>query len=158
VAEGLCSGLQSRVRRFETGPRLQHSVHPNLQSDTPYRIDVLGDVLRLEVLGILPKPGTDDAVTTAVKAAREKGCRAILFDIRKANNPDFHAKVMQSAKIAIDAGIKDFRVALVGVTGSPLLKFIDDVTANRGLPVRVFADEESAMKWLAPDRKPKSST
>jgi hypothetical protein len=152
VAEGLCSGLQSRVRRFETGPRLQS----NLNSDNPYRIDVIGDVLRLEVLGILPKPGSDDAVTTAVKAAREKGCRAILFDIRKANNPDFHAKVMQSAQIAADAGIKDFRVALVGVTDSPLLKFIDDVATNRGLPVRCFADEGAAMKWLAPPppRKP----
>jgi hypothetical protein len=126
-----------------------------MNATSPYRIDVLGDVLRLEVLGILPKPGSDDAVTTALKAAREKGCRAILFDIRKANNPDFHAKVMQSAQIASNAGIKDFRVALVGVSDSPLLKFIDDVAANRGLPVRCFADEVAAMKWLAPDPKRK---
>jgi hypothetical protein len=119
-----------------------------LNTEPPYLIDVLGDVLRLEVLGIIPKPGSPDAVTTAFEAARKNGCRYVLFDIRKANNPDFHAKVIRAAETATLGGIKDFRVALVGMPGSPLLKFIDDVATNRGLPVRCFTEEETAMKWL----------
>ena len=149
MAEWLCSGLQSRVRRFDSGSRLHPSLSKKeiLTAENPYRIDVLGDVLRLEVMGI-PAPTGTDAVTSAFEAARKHGCTRILFDIRKANNPDFHHKVMRSAKRAIDLGIMDFRVALVDTPGSALLKFIDDVAANRSLPVRCYNDESEAMKWL----------
>jgi hypothetical protein len=122
----------------------------NLQPD--YRIDVLGDVLRLEVSGLAPEHGRVDAVKTAMQAAREHGCHGILFDIRKANRPDFHASVIQHAEAAADMGMVKFRVALVGAPGSPLLKFIEDVSVNRGLPVRCFTDEAAAMKWLASHR------
>ncbi len=124
-----------------------------MKSEKPrpaYKIDVLGDVLRLEVLGITPEHGSVAAVTTAMQAAREHGCHNILFDIRKANDVDFHASVMQHAKAASDMGITKFRTALVGTPGSPLLKFIEDVSVNRGLPVRCFTDETEAMRWLSP--------
>ena len=117
-----------------------------------YRIDVVGDVLRLEVMGVPPAHGSVDAVKTAVQAARENGCHRILFDIRKANRPDFHASVIQHADAATDLGMVRFRVALVGMPGSLLLKFIEDVSVNRGLAVRCFDDEAVAMQWLESDK------
>ena len=47
--------------------------------------------------------------------------------------------------------IPRFRVALLGLAGSHLLKFIEDVAVNRGLPVRCFTAEPEAMRWLAPE-------
>jgi hypothetical protein len=123
--------------------------------NTPYRIDVLGDVLRLEVLGAAPEHGSVRAVTTALEAAREHGCHCILFDIRKANGADFHSSVMLHAKAASDLGMTKFRVALVGTRDSPMLKFIEDVSVNRGLPVKCFTDETEAMRWLVPGSKAK---
>jgi len=127
-----------------------------MTSETPgsaYRIDVLGDVLRLEVMGARPEHGSVHAVTTAMQAAQENGCRCILFDIRKASDADFHSSVIRHAEAASNLGIVRFRVALVGTPGSPLLKFIEDVSVNRGLPVRCFTDEAQAMRWLVPERK-----
>ena len=118
------------------------------EGSSPYRIDVLGDVLRLEVMGTTPRHGSVQAVTTAVESAREHGCRCILFDIRKASDADFHSSVIRHAQAASDLGMAKFRVALVGTPGSPLLKFIEDVSLNRGLPVRCFTDEPQAMRWL----------
>ncbi len=115
---------------------------------SPYRIDVVGDVLRLEVMGTAPEQGSVRAITTAMQAAREHGCHCILFDIRKAADADFHSSVIRHAEAATDLGMVKFRVALVGVAGSPLLRFIEDVSVNRGLPVRCFTDEAEAMRWL----------
>jgi hypothetical protein len=120
----------------------------HLRPSSPYRIDVLGDVLRLEVQGVASRPHGLDAVATAVAEARKNGCSCILFDIRKANRPDFHAAVIERAEGAAASGITKFRVALVGTPGSPLLAFIEDVAVNRGLQARCFTDEALAMRWL----------
>jgi hypothetical protein len=125
-----------------------------MKSEKPrpaYRVDVLGDVLRLEVMGgTPPEQGSVHALTTALQAAKENGCHAILFDIRRASDADFHSSVMRHAQAATDLGMGKYRIALVGTPGSPLLKFIEDVSVNRGLPVKCFTDEAEAMKWLAP--------
>ena len=120
----------------------------NPKSAPRIRIEVVDGVLWLEVDDVPGEPRNVDAVTLAMQAARDKGCRSILFDIRKLNQPGYHASVIQSAEMAAAAGIVQFRVAVLGMPGSELLAFIDDVAVNRGLPARSFTDEALAMRWL----------
>lgn len=120
----------------------------NPQPVAGFRIDVLGDVLRLEVDGVVAERRSMDAVASAVEAARKNGCPCILFDIRKANHPDYHASVVRRADAAVATGITKFRIAILGTSGSPLLAFIENVAMNRGLPARCFTEESAAMRWL----------
>jgi hypothetical protein len=46
-------------------------------------------------------------------------------------------------------GIKEtFRIAILGAKGEPMLRYIENVTVNRGYQSKTFTDEPEAVAWL----------
>lgn len=93
-----------------------------------------------------------EAVMKALWHAHRSRSRCILFDIREAFHPERHAQVVEHAANAVKNGLAGYRIAILGVDGDPLLGFIDDVAANRGLRVKTFTDLDAARDWLRPAR------
>ena len=93
-----------------------------------------------------------EAVMKALWHAHRSRSRCIVFDIREAFHPERHAQVVEHAANAVKNGMTGYRIAVVGVAGDPLLEFIDDVAANRGLRAKTFTDLDAARDWLRPAR------
>jgi len=73
----------------------------------------------------------------------------LLFDIREADYRDYYAGTLQHAEEGPSLGIeRSFRIAFLGAAESPMLRFIENATVNRGYLTKVFTDEAEALSWL----------
>lgn len=85
------------------------------------------------------------------KIAARTDLNKLLFDIRGATTTDSYVLPIKHVEEAPSLGITPtFRSALLGAPEDrAMLKYIEDVSVNRGMKVRTFIDEAEALKWLA---------
>ena len=111
-------------------------------------VSVEGTIVRVVLKGEVTEALSAAAVAQAVQAASKAGSARVLFDIRAATHPGYHASVLKRADEAPASGIARFRVAILGEAGNPMLEFIADVANNRGVMARCFTVGAQAIAWL----------
>ena len=94
-----------------------------------------------------------DAVTemlrTVAGLAADKQITRLLIDIREANYDHYHVETIRHTEEATALGFnRNFRIVFVGHTNDQMLRFIENVTVNRGYKTKVFIEEPLAVAWL----------
>lgn len=84
----------------------------------------------------------------AALAAQTQNTR-LLFDVRGANHGDCHLGAIRHVEEAAALGIeRTFRIAVFGVEGHPMRRYVEAVAVNRGFWVEVFTDEAGVVARL----------
>ena len=113
------------------------------------RIHIDGNIIRVTYRGRVEYEATDGMLRQVGALAGQNGISRILFDIRDANYQFYHVGTLRHADEAPALGIdSSFRIAFLGATDNPMLRYIEAVSVNRGFWVRAFTDEAAALEWL----------
>jgi hypothetical protein len=105
--------------------------------------------VRVTYHGDVEYVATTEMLRKVAVVAAETQCKSLLFDIREANYRDYHLGTIRHAEDGPALGIdKTFRIAFLGTSGNPMLKYIEAVTINRGYWAKALTDESEAMLWL----------
>jgi hypothetical protein len=125
----------------------------NRSGTDPVTVEMRDGVVWVALRGEIVFQDSVRAMRKAAEAAREHGTDRLVFDIREATHPEFHAATLESARMAPDLGLNTaLRCAVVGGAGDARLPFIEDVAANRGFKTRAFTDPDLALAWLKSGR------
>jgi len=107
--------------------------------------------VRVTYRGDVEYSATTEMLSKVAAIAAKTQCKFLLFDIREANYRDYHLSTIRHAEEGPALGIdKTFRIAFLGASGNPMLKYIEAVSVNRGYWVKTFVDESEALAWLQP--------
>ena len=105
--------------------------------------------VRVTYQGDVEYAATTEMLRKVAVIAAETHCKLLLFDIREANYRDYHLGTIRHAEEGPTLGIdKTFRIAFLGTSGNPMLKYIEAVSVNRGYWVKALVDESEALAWL----------
>ena len=91
--------------------------------------------------------------TEVVQACQDNNCLKVL-GIANTRTPLQTMEAYKNADLFRELGLThDYRIAWVELNPESYdaLYFAETVLVNRGMPVRLFADEEQAKKWLLDD-------
>jgi hypothetical protein len=124
---------------------------PNTQDSGSDKVVVIvrDGIVYVELHGEINFQDSVRAMRMAAEGAREHQTDRLVFDIRDARHPEFHAATLESARMAPDIGLNAaLRCAVLGNEGDARLPFIEDVAANRGFKTRAFTDPALAVAWL----------
>jgi len=107
------------------------------------------EFVRVTYRGDVEYSATTEMLRQVAVIAAEARCKLLLFDIRGANYRDYHLGTIRHAEEGPALGIdKTFRIAFLGASANPMLKYIEAVSVNRGYWVKTFVDESEALAWL----------
>jgi hypothetical protein len=120
----------------------------------PIETSVQGGIVRTVIRGIVEWGVSSQALAGAVALAESTGNTRLLFDLREATHLDFHNLVLRHAEGAPELARRGLRIAVLGRAGDGMLKFIDDVAANRALHAKTFTAEDAARAWLEAGTRP----
>ena len=105
--------------------------------------------VRVTYRGDVEYAATTEMLRNVAVIAAEMHCKLLLFDIREANYRYYHLGTIRHAEEGPALGIdKTFRIALLGASGNPMLKYVEAVAVNRGYWVKALVDESEALAWL----------
>jgi len=107
-------------------------------------------LVRVTYRGIVEYGATTEMLRKVGQLAAERQVRLVLFDIRDADYSNYSTATLRHAEEAPALGIDKttLRFAFLGAAGNPMLKFIEDVSVNRGYQVKTFTDEAAGLAWL----------
>jgi len=106
-------------------------------------------VVRIVYRGLVEYSATTEMLRNVAGLAAQTQCKLLLFDIREADYDHYHVDTIRHAEEAPALGIdRTFRVAFLGVEGNPMLRYIENVSVNRGFLAKVFTDDSEALAWL----------
>ena len=92
---------------------------------------------------------TTEMMREVGRVASENRSTMLLFDVREAEDSEYHVSAIKHTELAPALGInQSYRTALLGRKGDPRLPYIEDVAVNRGFRLKVFTDEAEAVAWL----------
>lgn len=113
------------------------------------RISVEEDIVRLTYIGKQEYGFVSEKLREAGRVARDGKCERLLFDIRQTDISGSYADAIGHAEAGPALGIdRRYRIAFLGLRGDAMLKYVEDVSLNRGYQVRAFVDEGEAIAWL----------
>jgi len=100
--------------------------------------------------GIVEYGATTEMLRKVGQMAAERQVKLVLFDIRDADYSNYSVATLRHAEEGPALGIDKitFRIAFLGAAGNPMLKYIEDVSVNRGYQVKSFTDEGAGLAWL----------
>ena len=112
------------------------------------RIDEERGVVVIDSSGKISLQQIRQTMTEVLAICTERSFHKTLVDARK---QDELPSITELYEIASNIP-RDIRVALLGIGGGPSedgLRFLETVAKNTGLDVRVFFEEDEALRWLA---------
>lgn len=113
------------------------------------QISTEGAIVRVTYRGQAEYGAITEMLRNVAQIAAERKVTAVLFDIRVTDYRNYAVETIRHAEEGPALGIdKNCRFAFVGAHDNPMLKFIEDVSVNRGYRVKVFTDETGALDWL----------
>ena len=124
----------------------------------PTSIQIKNEILFISVNGKCPMDELQSTQFEASKISKEQGINRILVDLRKANLGLKPFQLFEINKMHGDLFPVGTKHALIisETTGNPGDdKFVENVAANYGSYLRVFANLEHALEWLKINEKPK---
>ena len=90
---------------------------------------------------------------SVAKLAADKQITRLLFDICAANYEHYHVEAIRHTEEAPALGFtRDYRIAFVGQADNQMLRYIENVTLNRGYDTKIFIEEALAVAWLGGDK------
>jgi len=109
-----------------------------------------GGIVRVTYRGVVEYGATTDMLRKVAQIAGEHQVKLVLFDIRDADYENYAVATVRHAEEGPTLGIDKigFRFAFLGAAGNPMLKYIENVSVNRGYQVKTFTDEAGALAWL----------
>lgn len=117
--------------------------------DSDFRIAIEGGIIRVELRGLADYEFVRDMLTQVGELASSTQHDKLLFDLRQTDYRDAVVTTIRHVEEAEEVGLgPSFRVAVVGLAEDPMLQYVEDVSVNRGLQVRVFSDGQEAVNWL----------
>lgn len=91
----------------------------------------------------------DSYISTAKKMGTKHRCTKILTNIRDADmDLGVSDLCLLADKMAREGLDEEWRRAIVVSSGTPEAEFYENYNNSKGLPVRVFIDEDEAVTWL----------
>ena len=110
-----------------------------------------GKYLYVQASGIRSRDTVKTMAMKVFQAALEKHLSKVLVDVRELNGyfgvKDIYYLVTEVLKDLRGKGID--QVAIIDIRRSPApIWFLEPVAQSRGFNFRVFAEEQSALKWL----------
>src|SRR6185503_21381226 len=106
-------------------------------------------IVRVVYRGLVEYSAATEMLRNVAGIAANAQCKLLLFDIREADYEHYHVDTIRHAEEAPQMGIdQTFRVAFLGVEGNPMLRYIENVSVNRGFLAKVFTDDSEALAWL----------
>ena len=113
------------------------------------RVTEEGGIVRVVYRGDVEYQATTEMLGAVARVAAEKQVKRLLFDIREANYQHYYLETMRHSEEAPGLGIdRTFRVAFLGSADNPMLRYIENVTVNRGYQVKAFTEQLEAEAWL----------
>ena len=92
---------------------------------------------------------TTKMLRNVARIAAENKSKLLLFDIREAEDRNYHTDAIRHTQQAPALGIdQTFRIAFLGSKNLEMLSYIEDVSVNRGFQAKAFTDEAEAVAWL----------
>ena len=115
--------------------------------------NVEASVVRVTYSGKVMYGVTTEAIRKAARLATEAQIKRLLFDLRNADYEQYFAGTVQHAEEGPAMGVdKSFRIAFLGTEKQlVMLRFIEDVSVNRGYLAKIFVDEAQAVAWIGRD-------
>jgi len=116
---------------------------------TDIQVTVEPELIRVVYRGKVEIDATTEMLRKVARIASESQRKLLLFDIREADYRGYYVGTIKHAEDGPSLGIdRTFRVAFLGSGGEPMLRYIEDVTVNRGYESKAFTDESEALAWL----------
>jgi len=114
------------------------------------QITVEDGLIRVVYRGVVEYGATTDMLREVARIGSEAQSRLVLFDVREADYRHYHAETIRHAQEGPALGIDQwtFRMAFLGSGINEMLRYIENVSVNRGFRVRAFTDEAEAVAWL----------
>jgi SpoIIAA-like len=113
------------------------------------QITVEPKLIRVVYRGKVEIDATTEMLRKVGRIASENHIQHLLFDLREADYRNYYVGTIQHTEDGPSFGIKQtFHVAFLGKEGEPMLRYIEDVTVNRGFQSKTFTDESEAIAWL----------
>ena len=112
------------------------------------RLDEARGIVIVDSSGKISLEQIRETMEKVLALCAERGFHKTLVDARK---QDGLPSITELYEIASNIP-RDIRVALLGIGGGPNedgLRFLETVAKNTGLEVRVFFEEDEALRWLA---------
>ena len=112
------------------------------------RIDEERGIVIVDSSGTISLQQIRETMTAVLAICAEKGFKKTLVDARKQEELP---SITELYEIASNIP-REIKVALLGIGGGPSedgLRFLETVAKNTGLEVRVFFEEDEALRWLA---------
>lgn len=92
---------------------------------------------------------TTQMMRDVARIAAENKSKLLLFDIREAEDRNYHTDAIRHTQQAPALGIdQTFRIVFLGSKNLEMLRYIEDVAVNRGFRAKAFTDEREAVAWL----------
>ncbi len=115
-----------------------------------YTISEDQSVIRVLYMGQTSYETSSNMMRDVAEVIARTGLKKLLFDIRDAKGTGSYALPIQHVEEAPSMGFTPMlRSAIIGAPKDQvMLKYIEDVSVNRGMQVRTFTDEEQALSWL----------
>ncbi|NLG77008.1 MAG: hypothetical protein GX535_12300 [Xanthomonadaceae bacterium] len=117
-----------------------------------YRVSADQGFVRVVYQGQVSYQTSTNMMRELAKAS-EQGDRKFLIDVRNATPTYSHVTPIQHVEEAPSIGLRgNHRTALLGAEKDrTILQYVEDVAVNRGILVKLFFDEDEAVKWLRED-------
>lgn len=118
-------------------------------ADDDIAIDERDGIIRVVYRGRVRYDSVERLLREVVRIASESGGRRILFDVRDAQYSNYHIETIQHAERGRVLGLDStYRIAFLGSADEPMLRYIENVSINRGYQVKAFTEEDAADGWL----------
>jgi hypothetical protein len=106
-------------------------------------------IIRVVYRGRVRYEAVSGMLHDVVRIAAEKKASRVLFDVRDADYSHYYVETVQHAQDGRALGLDSrFRMAFLGSRDESMLRYIENVSVNRGYCVRAFTDESEADGWL----------
>lgn len=118
-------------------------------STTEIRIIPEPGIIRVVYRGKVKFDETTKMLREVARMAAESKTFCLLFDIRDADYKQYYQEAIKHTEQGPSLGIGlTFRIAFLGADEEEMLRFVENVTANRGYRSKAFTDESEALAWL----------
>jgi hypothetical protein len=106
-------------------------------------------IIRVTYRGVAQFDLTTGMLRDVARVAAENDSKLLLLDVREGENRNYHADAISHTQLAPAMGIDHaFRIAFLGTDNFEMVRYIEDVTVNRGFRTKAFTDEAEALAWL----------
>ncbi len=106
-------------------------------------------IIRVVYRGRVRYDAVNGLLRDVVRIAAETSTKRVVFDVRDADYGQYHVETIHHAQDARVLGLDaTYRIAFLGAPDEPMLRYIENVSVNRGYQVRAFTDEGAADGWL----------